>query len=188
MPSMLWRRLDHPGHESAWLLPRDDGWRLTGTAVFEHEGQPCCLEYRVECRPDWTTRAASVRGSVAGSAVNVAIEADEARRWRLDGVEVPEVEGCVDVDLNFSPATNLLPIRRLGLDVGEEGAVRAAWLRFPTFVLEPLEQLYHRVGDALYRYESAGGRFAAELEGDEEGFVTRYAGIWEAEGRSGGEG
>lgn len=37
---------------------------------------------------------------------------------------------CVDIDLNFSPSTNLLPIRRFDLSVGASAIVRAAWLRF----------------------------------------------------------
>ncbi|HEX6068930.1 MAG TPA: putative glycolipid-binding domain-containing protein [Longimicrobiaceae bacterium] len=182
MKSMLWRRLDHPGHESAWVLPAGEGWQLTGTAVFEHEGQPCCLEYTVECGPDWVTRSARVRGSAAGAVVDLKIEADPERRWRVDGAERPEVEGCLDIDLNFSPSTNLLPIRRLDLAVGEQASVRAAWLRFPSFSLEPLQQRYHRLDGGLYRYESGGGRFTADLLVDESGFVTRYPGVWEAEG------
>ena len=111
-----------------------------------------------------------------------AYDADAERRWRLDGAERPEVEGCLDIDLNFSPSTNLLPIRRLDLAVGEQASVRAAWLRFPSFSLEPLQQRYHRLDGGLYRYESGGGRFTADLLVDESGFVTRYPGVWEAEG------
>ena len=58
---------------------------------------------------------------------------------------------------------------------------RAAWLRFPSFHLEPLEQLYRRVDVATYRYESAGGRFVADLEVNADGFVIRYPDIWEVE-------
>jgi hypothetical protein len=88
----------------------------------------------------------------------------------------------VDLDLNFSPSTNLLPIRRLRLDVGQEAAVRAAWLRFPGFTLEPLEQRYRRTADDAYRYESAGGAFVRDLTVNDEGFVVRYPGLWEAGG------
>ena len=91
------------------------------------------------------------------------------------------MEGCVDVDLNFSPSTNLLPIRRLGLAVGEEADVRAAWLRFPSFSLELLDQRYRRTGDLAYHYESGGGSFRADLRVDAVGFVTDYA-VWRAEG------
>jgi hypothetical protein len=91
------------------------------------------------------------------------------------------VEGCGDLDLNFSPSTNLLPIRRLNLAVGEEARVRAAWLRFPSFALEPLEQIYRRVDTTTYRYESAGAKFVTELKVNAAGFVTRYPNFWEVE-------
>jgi hypothetical protein len=84
-------------------------------------------------------------------------------------------------DLNFSPSTNLLPLKRLGLAVGQEAKVRAAWLRFPSFDLKPLDQLYRRTGEATYRYESAGGVFVAELEVNGVGFVTHYPGFWQAQ-------
>jgi hypothetical protein len=92
------------------------------------------------------------------------------------------VEGCVDVDLNFSPSTNTLPIRRLDLEVGQSVQLRAAWLRFPSFKIEPLEQSYTRVGANLYRYESAGGRFVASVEVDAMRLVTEYGEIWVREG------
>lgn len=60
--SILWRRLDRPGHESLRLVALDPGWHLTGTAVFAHQGQPCRLDYLVVCDAGWRT----VRGRVAG--------------------------------------------------------------------------------------------------------------------------
>jgi hypothetical protein len=86
----------------------------------------------------------------------------------------------VDIDLNFSPSTNLIPIRRMNLAVGEASDVRAAWLRFPSFALEPLPQQYRRLTDDTYRYESAGGEFVAELKVNRAGFVVDYPGIWTA--------
>jgi hypothetical protein len=59
--------------------------------------------------------------------------------------------------------------------------VQAAWLRFPGFTLEPLAQRYRRIDATTYRYESAGGRFVAELRANAAGFVTRYGDYWEAE-------
>lgn len=99
----------------------------------------------------------------------------------MAGRERPEVAGCIDLDLNFSPCTNLLPIRRLGLAIGQEAQVRAAWLRFPNFELEPLPQLYRRLDESTYRYESGGGQFVADLQVNQTGFVTNYPGIWQAE-------
>jgi hypothetical protein len=73
------------------------------------------------------------------------------------------------------------PIRRLSLDIGQEAKVRAAWLRFPGFTLEPLEQLYRRIDATAYHYESAGGTFATELQVEDAGFITLYSDLWQVE-------
>jgi hypothetical protein len=99
----------------------------------------------------------------------------------LNAVSCPAVRGCVDIDLGFSPATNLLPIRRLALNIGKEAEVRAAWLSFPALTFEVLPQVYRRVGETTYRYESGGGTFVRELQVNAVGFVTSYPGLWQAE-------
>jgi uncharacterized protein len=180
-PSILWRRLDQPGHESARLFFHHSSWHLTGTAVFVHDQQPCRLDYMVVCNAAWQTLSAKVAGWVGGQSIEIELVVDAARRWRLNGTECPDVAGCFDLDLNFSPSTNLLPIRRLGLAVGQAAAVRAAWLRFPSFSLEALEQLYRRIDVATYRYESAGGKFVTELQVDATGFVIHYPSFWQLE-------
>lgn len=150
--------------------------------MFVFEAKACRLDYVVACDVAWRTVAAQVNGWVGEAAVDVAITVDTHGRWWMNDAERPAVDGCVDVDLNFSPSTNLLPIRRLRLEVGQAAEVRAAWLRFPSFALEPFDQTYRRLGPAAYRYESASG-FAADLDVDDVGFVTRYGDVWEAEAR-----
>lgn len=179
--SILWRRLDRPGHESARLFVENSSWHLTGTAVFAHDQEPCRLDYLIVCDSAWQTRTARVAGWMGNKTVEIQVSVDNNRRWQLNGAEQQGVEGCSDVDLNFSPSTNLLPIRRLGLAVGEQATVRAAWLRFPSFALEPLDQTYLRIGANSYRYESAGGSFTTELEVNEVGLVTRYPNFCEVE-------
>jgi hypothetical protein len=182
--TIIWRRLDEPGHEFAQLFFEDNVWRLTGTAIFafgRQERRSARLDYLVMCDADWQTRYARVSGWVGDETICVDISVDETRRWRLNGVEVPAVEGCLDIDLSFSPSTNLLPIRRLRLNVGDEVAATAAWLRFPDFRLEPLTQSYRRISGAGYRYESGGGEFVAQLSVNEVGFVTSYPNLWVVE-------
>lgn len=179
--AILWQRLDRPGHESCRLTALEPGWRLEGSAVFTHEQQPCRLDYAIVCDAGWHTLSGKVAGWVGEKGIEIQISVDTAQRWRVNGAEIREVVGCVDLDLNFSPATNLLPIRRLKLEIGQEATVRAAWLRFPGFALEPLEQRYRRTDETKYRYESAGGRFVTELQVNAAGFVTLYPNFWQAE-------
>ena len=178
---ILWRRLDLPGHEVGRLKPRDDGWELSGTAVFAHEGRPCKLNYLVVRDSDWRTIAAQVSGWVGDREVDLKVSVEPGQRWRLNGAECPAVAGCIDLDLGFSPSTNLLPIRRLSLAIGEGAGVRAAWLPFPSLELEPLSQVYRREGERTYRYESGGGSFVRTLEVNAAGLVTSYPGLWQAD-------
>jgi hypothetical protein len=113
--------------------------------------------------------------------IELRITVDEKKRWQINGLEAPTVRGCADIDLGFSPSTNLLPIRRLSLAVGEDVNIEAAWLSFPALQFEPLQQVYVREKENIYRYESAGGRFKRTLELNSSGFVTNYPGLWLAE-------
>jgi hypothetical protein len=179
--TIIWRRLDLPGHEWARLTQLDDGWQLDGTAVFVHAAQPCKLDYAIVCDGGWRTSAARITGAAGDRAIDLNILVDESNGWRLNGIHCPEVDGCIDIDLGFSPSTNLLPIRRLGLAVDDEADVRAAWLPFPSLAFEPLPQRYCRESERTYRYESRGGQFVRVLEVNSAGFVVRYPGVWEEE-------
>lgn len=180
--TMLWRRLDTPGHEAARLRKTDGGWRLEGTAVFADVAGPCRLSYAIRLDQGWRTVAAEVVGAIGERDVALTLAVNGDGRWQVNGADVPEIAGCVDLDLNFSPSTNLLPIRRLELAEGAEQPVRAAWLRFPSLRFEPLAQTYRRTGPATYRYESADGAFVSDLTVDPAGFVTDYPGLWRREG------
>jgi uncharacterized protein len=179
--TVLWRRLDQPGHEAARLVHHAPFWQLGGTAVFIEDRRICRLEYQVVCDAGWRTLHAKVTGWIGHQPIKVEVYTDTARRWTVNGRESPDVAGCVDIDLAFSPSTNTIPIRRLSLNPGERAEVRAAWLRFPELTLEPLVQSYARTGDASYHYESSGGEFVTDLEVGVAGLVLRYPPLWEGE-------
>lgn len=79
-----------------------------------------------DCDPQWLTRSAAVSGWMGRREVDVKVVRNEYGQWLLNARECDQVAGCTDIDLNFSPSTNLLPIRRLNLQVGEAAQVRAA--------------------------------------------------------------
>ncbi|RPI34485.1 MAG: hypothetical protein EHM70_02705 [Chloroflexota bacterium] len=179
--TILWRSLEWPGHEAARLESHGSSWRLSGTAVFAEDHDPCRLDYQIVCDSGWRTLGASVAGWAGIENIDIRISVDPERRWWVNGVENPEVAGCIDIDLNFSPSTNLLPIRRFNLATGESAGLTAAWLRFPGFHLEPLSQVYRRTGETIYRFESSGGAFVRDLQVNQAGFVIHYPDFWIAE-------
>ena len=177
----VWRRHDIAGHEACRVVEVADGWQMAGVAVLAYQGHACRLDYVIECDAQWVTRSAVVTGWVGEREIDVRVVRDGEGRWWSNGQECEDVAGCSDIDLNFSPSTNLLPIRRCTLAVGARAEVRAAWLRFPSFALEALEQSYTRLAAGEYRYESGGGRFVAELTVDADGLVIDYGKIWSRE-------
>lgn len=183
--SILWRGFVLPGHETCRLFFLHSEWHVEGTVVFSHEQQPCQLNYRVICNSVWQTRSAKISGWIGNRVIDLEIKVNPSGHWWLNRAEQPDVMGCIDLDLNFSPSTNLLPIRRLNLTVGQTAEVRAAWLRFPSFTLEMLPQQYHRLDETTYRYESAGGQFVTDLKVNRSGLIINYPGIWQAEATSG---
>jgi hypothetical protein len=174
----LWERVAGTGLERFELLGGAAGWRLRGTLVGGGEQGPTEAAYDVVCDAAWRTRSAKVR--IRDGAVDRAVEIlADGRRWLVNGREEVALRGAVDVDLEWSPSTNTLPIRRLGLPVGAaSGEVVAAWVRFPQLTVEPLSQEYARLADRRWRYTSAGGAFSAALEVDAEGVVVEYEGRW----------
>lgn len=108
----------------------------------------------LNCDAAWRTLSACAKGKIGSVEVDLDIRADDDRRWHMNGDLQPQLEGCLDIDLGFTPATNTLPIRRLALKVGERSAVRAAWLKIPELQLHPLGQCYEPVSEFEYRYES----------------------------------
>jgi uncharacterized protein len=179
---ILWRRIDHPGLELFQFEASRTAISLKGLVLLTYGGTIYHIEYDILCSPDWRTESVSIKGKAGSKIVDMRISADPARRWYCNGRHVTAVDGCVDIDLGFSPSTNMLPLRRLHLVKGTTIKVTAAWVDFPSFKLKPLKQSYAKRGDRSVHYESADGKFQRDLEINSRGLVTRYPGFWEVEG------
>lgn len=171
-----WRRLNGDGTDRCSLARVDMGWILTGEADWIEKGVEIALTYAVRADPDWQTLSADVAGQWGERPVNLRIQRTEGG-WMLN--DVPQRVGAEarDVDLSFTPATNLLAIRRLALNGGGPAHCTAAWLMPGLDRLAPLKQTYTRRADGACDYASAS--FAARLDVHETGFVTHYPGYWE---------
>jgi hypothetical protein len=177
---MRWRRLDVVGTDRCTLERIDGGWRLAGLAEFVHAGRPARLRYLVECDPEWRTTRGEVSGFVSGEDLSLAITRDGAGRWHIGGRAVPELDGLIDLDLGFTPATDLFPLRRLSLAAGEAASAEAAWLDDTDWRLKRLPQRYERRDATTYWYESPAAGYAGLLGVTAEGFVREYPDLWTA--------
>ena len=179
--SILWRRLDAPGHDACRLEPVADGWRLDGAAVFRHEGAPARLAYRVSCDAEWRSREGTVHGWIGSRVIDCMVRRTMDGAWTLNGATAPKLDGCVDLDFGFTPATNLFQLRRIALRIGKAADVPVAWLDAPADTLTVLHQRYERRSETEYWYDAPRFGYAAMLAFNAAGFARTYPGLWEAE-------
>ncbi|HTR15307.1 MAG TPA: putative glycolipid-binding domain-containing protein [Roseiarcus sp.] len=177
----LWRRLDVLGHDAAQISPNDGGWILTGAAAFMHETGPAGVAYLVQTDESWRTKRGTVRGFVGDRSINFDIRRD-AENWRLNGVVVPGLGHLLDLDLSFTPATNLLQLKRAAPRIGESVSLPAAWFSLNDGRLTELPQIYKRLTEKTYDYAAPSVPYRAVLEVDKDGFAMSYPGLWRREG------
>lgn len=178
MVNVRWQAWDGNGLEHCVVETNESGMTLTGAVVGARETKYGAF-YSV--RTDELFRTREVRVQYASGSV-LHIEADGCGNW-LDlvaGSSLEHLNGCIDVDIGVTPATNTLPIKRLNLSVDENREILAAYVPLPSqiedgFIPTRAEQRYTclEVG-RLYRYEGLFRSFTAELKIDGAGIVLDY--------------
>jgi len=173
----MWTPWSGPGLEHLRLSVDDDGVRADGLIIGVADDEPFRLRYSVRCDGAWRVR--EVRAVRLDLAVEpVALRADGCGNWTTpEGEPVPDLDGCIDIDLSGSPFTNTLPIRRLDLPIGATRDLTMASIRVPELTVMPDPQRYTRLAADRYRYESGDSDFTAELPLDAVDLVLNYPGI-----------
>jgi hypothetical protein len=165
--------------EDFTLAAGADSYELAGTTLIMHDDVRVEIIYRVEVTSEWSTRNATI--DIAALALTHRVEVPEPGIWLIDGEHRADLDGCTDIDLGWTPATNTIPIRRLELEGRDSATIRAAWLKWSELEFMVSDQTYTKTGEATWRY--ASGNFSAELLADDHGVVLRYGDppIWREE-------
>ena len=186
-----WAGTDAWRAETAALELGADGVTATGTQLGVGElpdgtPLPYRADYRLDATDGWRTKTFEVDVTGAGWR-RVMLLVRRAEGWqcmaREEGDKLPfdwaggEVDGletAVDVDLAFSPLTNLMPVRRL--DGAPQDHVMA-WVALPDLVLHVSRQRYEPVRPGVVRYIGLDDGFTADLALDPDGLVVTYPGL-----------
>jgi hypothetical protein len=198
--ALIWRRLDTVGAEHVLLSDRS-GLRARGTMVA---ATPLPFSCRYDIYTDGAWLTARCEATVEGPGFSRSVRLERASgRWRvtaseqgnldaalragrrapaaLPGSEDPgRLGSALDVDLGYSPLTNTLPIRRLGLHRAVPGTTRTvdvAWVMLPSLQVVDSTQTYTVIGDGCVKFTN--GTFTTELTLDADGYVTHYPGLAE---------
>lgn len=181
-PAASWNhRGVRTGFEAAFFVETGDGHRLTGHTTAHESGALWSVGYDVTVDSDWSTVSARVSSLTAVGTGDLTLRRDTDGRWTVKGEPRPELDGCLDVDLESSAVTNTLPLHRLELVPGAGADVPAAFVRADDLRVERLEQRYTLVEvlpeRLLVRYESSTFDFACDLEYDTSGLILQYPSI-----------
>ncbi|MEM7030325.1 MAG: putative glycolipid-binding domain-containing protein [Chloroflexota bacterium] len=181
---LMWQQVEDVGSEYCQLRYQEQDWYLQGTVMTTFNQEPTFVEYQIRCDKAWGTRHVQIKMQLGLVQQTLILMRDEQDNWQVNGRHDQNFEGCIDVDLGITPATNTLPIRRLNLAIDESAEVFATWVRFPQLSTDVLSQKYTRLSETRYRYESRRGAFVTEFEVDSQGLVLTYPGLWERVGTS----
>lgn len=175
--TIRWRPLEGTGLEHLEITESPTAIFARSVLIGEREGTRFGLRYEMELAPNWSFRTLRLERA---DGARLELYSDGEGNW-LDGqhVAIPELDGCIDVDLSGTPFTNTLPIRRTRLTADVPALFRMAWVPLDTLDPFPDEQIYTLLGKGRYRFEAADGTFEAELRVDGDGFVTHYPTLFE---------
>jgi len=158
----------------------DDAVNVHSVAIGQEGGTPFGVHYHLLLRSGWEFQNLTLDTARPGFP-----QLSLSRRngvWTnvTTGEALPELDGCIDLDISATPLTNSLPIHRLGLGEGESAEILVAHLAAPDFVPKPVRQRYTGIlGGSRYRFESLDGSgFTADLDVDEDGLVRDYPGLF----------
>jgi uncharacterized protein len=172
--------------------------RATGTQLAI-DPVPYRLDYRLDASGDgFVTRSMRIAAAGEGWERRLHLARDPDGDWTADAgsageLDPPEVSSAdllglgeaLDCDLGFSPLTNTMPVLRHDLhrQPGRAHFVMA-WISVPDLGVHALHQRYDHLGaggdGATVRYasvEDGQEAFAADLELDCDGLVSRYPGL-----------
>ena len=182
--NVLWVPADGAGSEHLRLIDDPAGVSVESVVVGTDDGEPFRLRYELELDRRYRVRRLRL-GTLGPESNSSTLRADSEGGWTDGrGEALPELDGCIDVDVSATPFTNTLPIRRLDLERGESAELSVVYVEAPELTVETATQRYTCLDPVdedggRYRYESVSSGFTTELSVDSDGLVIDYPGLFD---------
>lgn len=172
MTEIVWTGLEDPTRECCRV---DEGAQgvLVESRIDGGSGE---CSYTLEATAGWEFTRLVLRAG--GEEVDVRRLGED---WTVDGHLRPDLRDAREVDISVSPLSNTLPIRRLGLAVGESADIITAYISLPELTVTTDPQRYTRTNHDQYLYESRDSDFRRTVTVDRAGLVIDYPGLFTRE-------
>jgi hypothetical protein len=174
--TVCWTPIGNPGFEHLQLRAEDGGY-VAKSVVLGVDGEtPFRLHYKIKTDHEWRTRKLWVRTVTPFNERELTLRSDGRGNWRNDdGLDLPALRDCVDVDITVTPFTNTLPINRLRLIPEQSVDIHVVYVTAPSLAISTSAQRYsrRRTSEDIF-FESPAHDFTASLPIDGDGLVLDY--------------
>lgn len=176
--TVMWMQWNNLGMEQLHISNNDASITADGVVVSIRDGKPFKIRYQIYTNQDWQvqqlkTELLDVNGKT------LAIHSDgKGQWWQDEDIPIPNLQGCIDVDLSATPFTNTLAIRRLALQPGDSCQLAVVYVSVPEMTIQAVPQRYTCLEinsqGGIYKYEALSRNLSVDLLVDRDGLVIEY--------------
>lgn len=144
-----------------------------------HNNEIFRMKYDIVLDQGWVTRAVALR--YLGEDQGVSLSSDGHGIWKDEqGQVLPELSGCVDIDISCTPFTNTLPINRLPYVPMQQQEIQVVYISAADLKYKLVKQKYtlleSRNDSSVFQYQS--GNFKENITVDSNGIVLDYPNLF----------
>jgi hypothetical protein len=170
--TIRWRGLDPVTLEHCNVVANGRDTRVRGAIITPDYG----LFYRLKLDENGHLRTARLERT---DGIVLELFSDGAGNWSDDRAEpLPDLRGCIDIDIWPTPLTNSLPLWRSNWVEGQPQKFGMAWVDSDEMTVRRDIQIYTQLDGNHFRFQGAEG-FERVLEVDDDGLVVTYPGLFE---------
>jgi uncharacterized protein len=163
--------------ENLVLKKTNEGILVESIIISKRMENPT-TRYTIRCDSLWRVRELNIR-SVGTRKEEISLKSDGLGKWFDDLGPINDLNGAFDVDIEITPFTNTLPIRRLNLKEKQTEEILVVYIAVPELKFFVDRQRYTcLIRNKRYRFEQVDTEFVQDIEVDKYGLVLVYPNLF----------
>ena len=174
---IVWKGMYYQTMEYCCFRQNRDKLSIEGEIVGLIEEKPVHFSYQVIVDQNFNTQKVSICRNKEKTALYELKRLGKSWYNEKDQ-HLAEFDDCIDVDIAITPSTNTLPIRRVLFHLNVPQTLKMLYINPINRILEINVQVYTRLADNMYLYQSRDSDFKAQIQVDDYGIVVEYDGLY----------